>query len=234
MFNFFTPTQTNVNFVDSSEIAGQSFLTHVFVGLKGNLSRFKASIPEKCPGLDEKTVRMLLDRLHPGRDAPVSVETTVFGSDGTPRRCIFGALPLDCSRHNTPARSNAIHVLMKQISLKTQSFPVCVTLVSDRADTVQASATAVARAFPTYNHRSSRAQFGTNEITVNVSLVDAASGSMIDTKEIQTVMTSTRLCAALVDMPTSELHTDRFVEIAKEVANEVGASSSTMATSVSP
>eukprot|EP01138_Halocafeteria_seosinensis_P001126 gb/GECG01001152.1/.p1 GENE.gb/GECG01001152.1/~~gb/GECG01001152.1/.p1 ORF type:complete len:532 (+),score=55.03 gb/GECG01001152.1/:1-1596(+) len=200
--------------------------THVFIGLKENL--VAPDIASMCPVVETGEVAALLKQLHPGRDGPATIETTKVNGNGSLQRCVLVALPTDCSRHNTSSRSHAITNALCKMSLGLHSFPLGVTLMLNDHNNTQASALAVARAFPAYNHRSTRGSFGGIEVLVNVNFVGDAKGSTVDKDETQILIASTRLCAALVDMPTSELHTDRFVEIAQTIHSEVGGTNITV------
>lgn len=52
-------------------------------------------------------------KLRTDTDAPRKRETTVLDADGGAHRFLVAALPTACSRHNTPARSDAVSTVMR-------------------------------------------------------------------------------------------------------------------------
>ncbi len=87
---------------------------------------------------------------------------------------------------------------------------------------VQAAALASPRAFPAYTRKTA----SKSATTVGVSFT-VLNGAPVDESALSRfaiLSSSIRMAGTLVDQPTSELHTDAFVDIATEVAKEAGGS----------
>lgn len=87
-------------------------------------------------------------------------------------------------------------------------------VVCERRDAF-ASACAIARAFPTYSRKSSKAKMPPKTVTVEFVLVGNNDPpiSSEDAECMTVVAESIRLSARLVDMPCQEMHTGAFVEV---------------------
>lgn len=82
------------------------------------------------------------------------------------------------------------------------------------------AALAVSRAVPAYSHKSAKPAAA----HVRVSFLTLDGSEVTGTARMATLSSSVRMAGSLVDMPTSELHTDYYVEVARAVAAETGAS----------
>lgn len=132
----------------------------------------------------------------------------------------MAALPVKCSRHNTPSRSHAISRIVQNCSVGVDES---IVVVCERQD-VYASGCAIARAFPLYSKKTSS---GNNE-AVNVSVefivvppqnvCDEANGEvspLID-EELQALENACygiRLAARIVDTPCNEMNVDCFLKV---------------------
>lgn len=127
------------------------------------------------------------------------------------------ALPIKCSRHNTPSRTHAVTKLVKTHSTGGDE---CIVLVCERND-VFASACGVARAYPTYSRKTASGASSTEHtVTVEVLLVGKGDAPLTqdDIKVLEDAVFSVRLAARIVDSPANEMHTDAFIEEVHKVA----------------
>lgn len=150
----------------------------------------------------------MLDATKPGDHG--SGTCTWLTGDG-PQRVVVGVLPEVCSRHNSPARPHAITSLVSSHAPKTGE--VAVLLALDSFEHAGAAVTSVARALPLYSRKTGDETTG----RIRVACVCEESGA-IDEEELTILAEETRFAARLVDMPTSELTTSAFVDLARETA----------------
>jgi len=87
---------------------------------------------------------------------------------------------------------------------------------------VQAAALATPRAFYAYTHKTSSKS--ATAVTVAFSVLNGAPVDDAALSRFAILSSSIRMAGALLDQPTSELHTDSFVDVAAEVAKETGGS----------
>ena len=185
----------------------------VVIGRKERLASDKvvAQLPEAVRALWGD----MLEALRPG-DKGVST-TTWIPADGATTRVVAGALPEPCSRHNSPARPHALADLLSRAVPGAVDAHV-VLLLDDRSHAL-ASVGAAARAFPLYTHKGER---GTErEVSVSLAAEDLK-GIDPGRLGLEHAAEGVRLAARLVDMPTSELHTDAFVAEASAAAAALG------------
>ena len=141
------------------------------------------------------------------------------------------ALPNKCSRHNTPSRAHALTKLVKSCSSgRTER----VIVVCERRD-VFASGCAVARAYPVYSRKTTEASRAGNDveadnrhkISVEFIVPNEDNGfSEIASEDLDALKEAAfgiQTAARIVDAPCSEMHTDAFVETAREIAKRVNA-----------
>tara|TARA_B100000029_G_scaffold501332_2_gene574530 strand:- start:150 stop:1619 length:1470 start_codon:yes stop_codon:yes gene_type:complete len=183
------------------------------VGRKARLE--SPAVTKHLPSDAKRVWKKLLANTTVGDDGGSA--TTYLGTSET--QLSVCVLPENCSRHNSPARVHAITKQVKAHGLGKGRTRVWVALDSD--DHARAAGCAVARAFPTYSRKSK-----VTMPTVEISLISEAGGT-IDRAirvRVEQAVESVRLAARLVDMPTSELNTDEFVEEAQAVSRELGTS----------
>jgi len=134
---------------------------------------------------------------------------------------VLASLPAKVSRHNTESRAHFISKTIKGLSPLSENV-----LILCERDQVFATGCAVSRCYPHYNRKtgddSKNARSG-NPVTVEF-LVDSSCGGMMspdltesEIKLLQEASFSIQLAARLVDTPTNEMHTDAFVEEARNV-----------------
>jgi probable aminopeptidase NPEPL1 len=199
------PVDTTLVLGDDLEVLARAPLA-VLIGRKSNL--LGCGLAARL-GVPADTWTAMLEPLEAG-DGGASTSTWVG-----PRQIVLGVLPEPCSRHNSPSRAWAIPGLAARAGGK-QDAAVALLLSEDAH--ARAATLAVARAFPGYTRASGRTLART--LTV---LAIGEGGQPLTDARLQRGMDAVRLATRLVDMPTSELHTDRFVEEARAVAAEVGA-----------
>ncbi|MCB9524701.1 MAG: leucyl aminopeptidase family protein [Myxococcales bacterium] len=132
-------------------------------------------------------------------------------------RVVAGVISDRCSRHNAPGRPDAVQELVARNA--PGEGAVAVILAVDEAAQALGAAAAVARALPEFDRKSARPR---PEREVRVAVL-AADGKPVALKRLQIVADGVRFAGRLVDMPPNELHTDAFVEIARDVAARVDA-----------
>ncbi len=183
------------------------------VGRKKRLE--SAHVTDHLPTDAKRVWKKLLTKVSVGDDGGSA--TTFLGTTGA--QLSVCVLPENCSRHNSPARVHAITKQVKAHGLGKGRTRVWVALDSDAY--ARAAGCAVTRAFPSYSRKSKTA-----EPTVDISFVSEAGGPIDRSirRQVERAVESVRLAARLVDMPTSELNTDEFVEEAQTVSQELGTS----------
>ena len=195
---------TSLTFTDAATAARAPTL--VVIGRKERLAA--ADVAQLLPEDVGAAWSALLEDLSPGDKGASS--GTWRGSE-SPRQVIAAALPESCSRHNAPGRPDAIHRLLKPLA-KTKG-DVGVILAIDDGEHGFAAGCAVARAFPLYSAK--RETSGPDEVRIAFL---PAKGGVADGEILRSSVSAIRRCARLVDMPTSELHTDAFVAEARKLA----------------
>jgi len=163
-------------------------------------------------------VGSLLDTIDEPATEPV-VRETFMGV-----RIVLVVLPSKCSRHNCPAQPHALSRGLASVAA-SGTHPIFIVLCNATNATVLASACAAVRAFPMYSRKGSAAAKADAVVRLHIHVKD---GGAFDIDRVAHAASSIRIAAALVDAPCSELHTDRFVEIAAGVASELGEDSATM------
>jgi probable aminopeptidase NPEPL1 len=151
------------------------------------------------------------------KDSAASTSTWVTGKK--PLRLMAGVLPSSCSRHNTPSRSHSITSLLRRAPSKGKKLAVIIALSSK--DHAFASACAVGRAYSKFSLKSSTE---TNKKARKISVAYLApDGKVAGLKKLAAAADAVRDAGQLVDMPTSVLCTEAFVNEAKKVAESTGA-----------
>lgn len=206
------PTNTSLSFVAGPD-AAPSASTLVIVGRREQLQSdaVRALLPITVGAWDA-----MLESCTTG-DAGASASTF---TDGDVTKVVACVLPEPCSRHNSPARPHAVGSLAGPAARGTADTHVILAL--DERSHALASGLAVARALWVYSRKAEGEETTDRAVTVSFVAPDGVpTGAMVE--KIGTLAGGVRLAAELVDMPPSELHTDRFVEIALAQAKEVGA-----------
>lgn len=203
--------QTDIQIVQISD-AVKNAETFVLVGRRDYL--LSDAIYHLLPQDVQNYWETMVDACEPG-DAGKSTET--WRGEAGPKKVSVCVLPEACSRHNSPARPHAItHLLQSTIPANGVS---AVILVVEEASHSVAAVAAAARAIPVYSRKTgSQSQ----RRRVNLCIV-ADDERPIDIDVLQIHLDAVRMCCRLVDTPASELHTQAFVELARETAATVGA-----------
>ncbi|XP_050397039.1 probable aminopeptidase NPEPL1 [Patella vulgata] len=161
------------------------------------------------PRVDAETYNNAVNGLHPSP------------TDSCPlwlNNATVAALPIKCSRHNTPSRCHSLSKIVKSCLVGGSEF---VVLVCERED-VYASACAIARSLPLYSAKSTSSP-SKRTVTVEVLLVGDDKGvlSEADLACMTSAAESVRLSAKIVDMPCAEMNTDDFLEEIKKVGADL-------------
>uniref|UniRef100_A0AA50HZI9 Aminopeptidase NPEPL1 n=1 Tax=Euphausia superba TaxID=6819 RepID=A0AA50HZI9_EUPSU len=130
------------------------------------------------------------------------------------------ALPIKCSRHNTPSRA---HSITKCVKTHSSGADECIVIVCERSD-MYASACAVARAYPTYSRKT--ASGSTTDYTVTVEFILVGNGDQQaitheDVKVMNESAYAVQLSANIVDSPPNVMHTDGFIREIEKVAQNL-------------
>ncbi|XP_037884419.1 probable aminopeptidase NPEPL1 isoform X2 [Glossina fuscipes] len=188
------------------------------------------------PRVTEETFTKAVACLHPSPTDKISLYLDVAS---------LAAVPLKCSRHNTPSRAHAITRLVKNNTLNVNEENV--VIVCERSD-LFASACAVVRAFPLYSRKTANNpnarvtnsdtdiknandNFGKTLVNVEFIVVEK-NGTIarneldaVDLKCLQEVEKAIRLTARIIDTPCNEMNVDNFVEEIKRIARELNCES---------
>jgi len=191
------------------EPTGVELAAHVYIGHKQALEHQQMAdlLPQGASALWET----LVSSLSPG-DKSDGTGTWLAGE--SPKRLFIGALPSACSRHNSPAHPHALTGLAKKGAASKGNSEIVIAL-DDPAHAL-ASGCAVARAFPLYSSKTSEKPKAPRDIYVRFV---CAEGEVSNLEQVEAAADAVRLAGRLVDMPTSELHTDAFVQEAQQVAD---------------
>lgn len=182
-----------------------------FCGSKERLAA--ADVRSLLPAGAEAIWDTMLERLEPG-DAGASSETFLPGDPAV--RLVVGVLPVECSRHNSPAQPHAVTKLVK--AALGGAGKVAVLLALGDAEQAFASGAAVARALPLYSRKKEGGE-PKPEPAVDVAFI-APDGDSFDLELVAATGKGIRLAASLVDRPTAELHTDAYLEEVRELAGQ--------------
>uniref|UniRef100_A0A1A9ZSW3 Cytosol aminopeptidase domain-containing protein n=1 Tax=Glossina pallidipes TaxID=7398 RepID=A0A1A9ZSW3_GLOPL len=189
------------------------------------------------PRVTEETFTKAVACLHPSPTDKISLYLDV---------ATLAAVPLKCSRHNTPSRAHAITRLVKNNTLNVSEENI--VIVCERSD-LFASACAVVRAFPLYSRKTANntnarvtnsdtgiknANDNVGKTLVNIEFIVVEKNGTIarneldafDLKCLQEVEKAIRLTARIVDTPCNEMNVDDFVEEVKCIAKELNCESS--------
>lgn len=204
-----------------------------------NLLKFSDVACKLEPRVTEDTFNKAISCLHPSPTDKISLYLDV---------ATVAAVPLKCSRHNTPSRAHAIMRLVKNniVNVNEES----IVIVCERMD-LFASACGVVRAFPLYSRKTSGI-FGSSpgnsvagasdgdsgnrnssenctQSTVNVEfIIIDKSGTIsempLDKSEIsclEDAAKSIRLAARIVDSPCNEMNVSHFIEETQRIGKEL-------------
>lgn len=167
------------------------------------------------PRVSDETFKTALSTLHPTPTDTCSLYLNL---------ATVAALPVKCSRHNTPSRCHAITRLIHSCSVGVDES---IVIVCEKSD-VFASACAVARAFPLYSRKTSPGY--SDVVTVSVEFLIMSNGEIGDDaneltpQEIKTLEDTAygiRLAAKIVDAPCSEMDVSGFLEEIDNVAKSL-------------
>ncbi len=206
------PTHTSLSFVAGPD-AAPSAPCLVIVGRREQL--YSDAVRSLLP-VSEGAWNAMLESCSTG-DAGASASSY---TDGTVNKVVACVLPEPCSRHNSPARPHAVGALAGAAA--RGSTDTHVVLALDECSHALASGLAVARALWVYSRKGEGEEATSRDVTVSFVAPDGVPTDALVTK-IGALADGVRLAGELVDMPPSELHTDRFVEIALTQASRVGA-----------
>jgi len=193
----------------------------VFVGRKERLASeaVRALLPEAAAAVWD-------DMLEDTKPKLRGASATTRVPDETLKKVTACVLPDAFSRHNSPARPDAISSLVSKALGGDRPGVICAL---DEADHALAAGAAVARVMPLYeskgkstdDHAEGETE-GNDDKGVRVAFL-GPDGAEVSDPAIAHVAGGIRRAAKLVDMPCSELNTTAFVQEAYAVAEQVGA-----------
>ncbi|XP_022910756.2 probable aminopeptidase NPEPL1 [Onthophagus taurus] len=159
------------------------------------------------PRVSEEVYKIAIPSLHPSPTDTCSLYLNL---------ATVAALPVKCSRHNTPSRSHAITRLIHNCSVGVDES---IVILCERSD-VYASACAVARAFPLYSKKTSAGY--ADVVTVTVEFIIMPNKEMensefpeLSAEELQVLEEAAfgvRLAARIVDAPCGDMNVDAFLQ----------------------
>lgn len=171
----------------------------------------------KCklePRVSEEVFKSAVASLHPSPTDSCSLYLNL---------ATIAALPIKCSRHNTPSRA---HAITRLVQLSSVGVDESIVVVCEKSE-VFASACAIARAFPQYTKKTSNSA---ESYTVNVeflvipSIVSSENNhspmaelSDQELKILEDAACGIRLAARIVDTPCNEMNVDDFLNEVKTV-----------------
>jgi probable aminopeptidase NPEPL1 len=158
----------------------------------------------------------MLDATKAG-DAGASAGT--WTSVEQPARVVACVLPEPNSRYNSPARPHAISALVRK-AVGTEKSAAIVVAVDEVAHGL-AAGVAVARAFSLFDGKSAKDE-DEEPLAIRVAVLPPEGEA--DLVRIGHIGDAIRLAGRLVDVPTSVLDVPAFVQEARTVAEDVGAS----------
>ncbi|XP_044264369.1 probable aminopeptidase NPEPL1 [Tribolium madens] len=165
------------------------------------------------PRVSEDVFKVAVSSLHPSPTDSCSLYLNL---------ATIAALPVKCSRHNTPSRAHAITRLVQSC---TVGLDESIVIICERND-VYASGCAVARAFPLYSRKtgSNTTEYSTVsvEFVILPSNSDEIDGSELTAEELKILddaATGIRLAARIVDTPCNEMNVDHFLQEIREVGD---------------
>lgn len=154
--------------------------------------RFPGVLSEKLRGLAIDLAR----DVGPGDNG--NVQSTLTGGTA-PRRLAAGVLPDQVSRHNSPARAEAVRAIMSRLGADTRGKTAVLLVLEDAAHLTPA-ANAVGRALPLFSLRAS-----TKPTTVQIAAVDTGGRAVRWTRAVKETVAANREAARLVDTPPTDL-----------------------------
>lgn len=198
-----------------------------------NLLKFSDIACKLEPRVSEETFNKAVSCLHPSPTDKISLYLDV---------ATVAAVPLKCSRHNTPSRAHAITRLVKSNILNVNEESI--VIVCERAD-LFASACAVVRAFSLYSRKTtnnigspSYSRVGDQDVpmknagdnsVVSIEFIiiekdGSVSGTPLDASDIsclEVVAKGVQLAARIVDTPCNEMNVSHFIEEAEKIGAEL-------------
>ncbi|MBT9559346.1 MAG: leucyl aminopeptidase family protein, partial [Myxococcales bacterium] len=185
--------------------------TILFFGRRAVL--LEAAVRQQLPPALASVYDAMLDSAGHGGDRGVAASTWLPG-DPKARHAVIGVLPDAGSRHNAPARPDAVTSFVAHAIPREGTFGIVSVLES--AEHVFATALAIARALPLYQGRSKpRPAFD-----VHVAFI-TRDGTRVSAPYLDVAMAAVREAARLADMPTSELDTARFIDVARSTVESL-------------
>jgi probable aminopeptidase NPEPL1 len=184
----------------------------MIIGAKEQLMRIDLSL--YLPIGANALLETMLNAAKPGANGDLS-KSWIIGPP--PHRLVLAVLPEECSRHNSPTFSNILTGFV-QDHLPDEEVTDMIILL-DKAEYALAAGSAVERALPTYSAKSNDKDKEERRVSVHLM---TSNGPIAEIENVRHTAESVRWAASLVDMPTSELHTNAFVATAEELASELG------------
>ncbi|MEM7204444.1 MAG: leucyl aminopeptidase family protein [Planctomycetota bacterium] len=136
--------------------------------------------------------------------------------DGKPGRLIVGVLPDAVSRHNCPARAEAVRTVTRAAGIAGERA-AAVLCVLDRAEHQVPVVNAVGRALPLFSRKSGQKR----SRTVRLAAVTRSGEPVTIDKTTQVTVDAARQAARLVDTPPTEMHPGAMAKEARAMLRGV-------------
>jgi probable aminopeptidase NPEPL1 len=173
----------------------------------------EGAVRQRLPPALDSVLDAMLEGAGHGGDRGVTASTWLPGSPKA-RHAVVGVLPEAGSRHNAPARPDAVTPFVAHAVPREGPFGVVSVLESP--DHLFATALAVARALPIYQSRSKPRP----AVDVHLAFI-TRDGTSVTSPNLDAAMAAVREAARLADMPTSELDTARFIAVARSTVESL-------------
>lgn len=149
---------------------------------------------------------------------------TVWSTEG--KSITFAQLSDERGRNTGVLRGDLLSELIGKLTPKEGDFHAVLAL-KDESQCFTAAAS-LARAFPLYNKKTSANNVKAAERKISVSFaLQSKVLADVEVKELQLLSNAVQFCQRLVDMPTSELHSDSYLDEIKRVVKTLSSSSGT-------
>lgn len=198
--------KVNLIFTEDSPPSDPKVQPVLIVGQVANLNKVKYDqVKHKLqPRVSEEVYLSALQSFHPNTSETVPLYL---------KSATLGSLPGRCSRHNSPARPHSLSSLVKSV---TSGISETIVVICPYED-VLASASAIARSYPTFSLKSKPQASNGNiidEVTVHIEFIiidSKVSGMKPDMLVLNAIAEGVRLAAAIVDKPTNLMNVTQFL-----------------------
>ncbi|KAJ8302651.1 hypothetical protein KUTeg_019047 [Tegillarca granosa] len=184
----------------------------LIVGQPKNLAKitFEQVQIKLLPRVNSETFTAAVSGLHPSPTDSCSLWLN---------NATVAALPVKCSRHNTPSRAHSLTKILKSCLVGGEEF---IVIVCEKSDVV-ALGCAVARALPLYSAKSSSSSDKRSVTVEYIVIGDEGNNGLTehDLNCLSAMCHGIRLSAKIVDTPCAEMHSDALLNEVRRVGEEL-------------